>query len=111
MHRHRIGRGEHRRTVRDLRRALTPRGIGAVAGFTTLGGLLQILLQGSWGGQSVATYMAKPNQADLQIISELLASDKVKPVLDRTFPLAKTAEAIRYLETARARGKVVITMD
>lgn len=98
------------RSVADLRRALTAQGICAVAGFTSLTGLLQIVLLGSWGGQPVSSFLAQPNQADLQTIADLLASAKVRSVIDRCYPLAETAEAIRYLETGRARGKVVITI-
>ncbi len=36
---------------------------------------------------------------------------KVKPVIDRRYPLSETAEAIRYLEEGHARGKVVITVE
>jgi NADPH:quinone reductase-like Zn-dependent oxidoreductase len=35
----------------------------------------------------------------------------VKPVIDRCYKLSDAAEAIRYLETGHARGKVVVTMD
>ena len=35
----------------------------------------------------------------------------VRPVIDRTYPFAETAEAMRYLESGRARGKVVVTME
>ncbi|MEZ4683214.1 MAG: zinc-binding dehydrogenase [Caldilineaceae bacterium] len=98
------------RSVADYRRALTPQGICAVAGFTTLARILQVVLLGSWGGQPVSTFLANPNQADLLVIKELLESGKVKPVLDRCYPLAETADAIRYLETSRARGKVVINV-
>jgi NADPH:quinone reductase-like Zn-dependent oxidoreductase len=52
----------------------------------------------------------KPNQQDLAFMKELLASGRVVPVIDRYYPLSETAEAMRYLETAHARGKVVITM-
>jgi NADPH:quinone reductase-like Zn-dependent oxidoreductase len=41
----------------------------------------------------------------------LLEAGKVVPVIDRCYPLSETPEAIRYLETGRARGKVVITVD
>jgi NADPH:quinone reductase-like Zn-dependent oxidoreductase len=99
------------RAVADLRRALTPQGICAVAGFTSLSGLLQLALLGSWGGQPVSSFLAQPNQADLQTIAELLASGSVRSVIDRTYPLAETADAIRYLETGRARGKVVIVVE
>lgn len=99
------------RSVADLRRALTPQGICAVAGFTTLPRIIQVALLGSWGGQRVSSFLAQPNQADLQTINELLASGKVRPVIDRQYSLAQTAEAVRYVETGRARGKVVITVD
>jgi NADPH:quinone reductase-like Zn-dependent oxidoreductase len=44
-------------------------------------------------------------------MKELLEAGKVKPVIDRRYPLRATAEAIRYLEEGHARGKVVITVD
>jgi NADPH:quinone reductase-like Zn-dependent oxidoreductase len=55
--------------------------------------------------------IAKPNQKDLVLVKELLEAGKVVPVIDRRYPLAETAEAIRYLEEGHARGKVIITMD
>ena len=53
--------------------------------------------------------VAKPNQKDLMIMKELLEAGKVKPVIDRCYPLSEVADAIRYLEEGHARGKVVIT--
>ena len=98
-------------SVGSLRRALTPQGIGAVAGFTSLAGALQVLLLGSRGQQKISMFLAQPNQDDLLVIKDLLETDKITPVIDRTYPLAQTADAIRYLETSRARGKVVITVE
>jgi NADPH:quinone reductase-like Zn-dependent oxidoreductase len=43
-------------------------------------------------------------------MKELLEAGKVKPVIDRRYPLSETAEAIRYLEQGHAQGKVVITV-
>ncbi len=43
-------------------------------------------------------------------MKELIESEKVTPVIDRTYPLSDTPEAIRYLEEGHARGKVVITV-
>ena len=97
-------------SVGRLRNALTPQGIGAVAGFTSLALVLQVALLGPRGAQKVSMFMAAPNQKDLLTIKELLETGKISPVIDRRYPLAQTAEAIRYLETSRARGKVVITM-
>ena len=98
------------RSVADCRRALTPQGICAVAGFTTMARLFQIILFGSWGGQKMSSFLANPNQKDLLILKELVETGRVVPVIDRTYPLAETAEAIRYLETGRARGKVIIAV-
>jgi len=52
----------------------------------------------------------KPNKDDLQFLKELIEAGKVKPVIDRTYPLREVPEAIRYLEEGHARGKVVITV-
>ena len=54
--------------------------------------------------------LAKPNQKDLVFVKELLEAGKVVPVIERSYPLRETAEAIRYLEEGHARGKVVITV-
>lgn len=95
----------------DYRRALTPQGTGAVAGFTTITRALQVFLLGARGQQKISMFLAKPNQEDLLTIKELIEREEIVPVIDRTYPLAQTADAIRYLETSRARGKVVITVD
>jgi NADPH:quinone reductase-like Zn-dependent oxidoreductase len=55
--------------------------------------------------------MAKLSKEDLVMLRGLLESGKVKPVIDRTYPLSETTEAIRYLELGHARGKVVITVS
>jgi NADPH:quinone reductase-like Zn-dependent oxidoreductase len=51
-----------------------------------------------------------PRHADLLVLKELVESGKLRPVIDRTFPLAETADALRYIEGGHARGKVVVTM-
>ena len=58
----------------------------------------------------VPLFMAKLSKEDLVILQGLLEAGKVKLVIDRTYPLSETAEAIRYLELGHARGKVVITV-
>ena len=104
------------RSVRDLKRALKPNGIGTVAGFTTMSRLLGTALGGLWvtktSGKEIGLMgTAQPNQRDLLVLKELLEAGKVVPVIDRHYPLAETAEAIRYLETGRARGKVIINIQ
>ncbi|MBA3435623.1 MAG: zinc-binding dehydrogenase, partial [Chloroflexi bacterium] len=46
----------------------------------------------------------------LLVLKELIEAGKVTPVIDRTYPLSEAAEAIRYVEPGRAKGKVVITV-
>jgi NADPH:quinone reductase-like Zn-dependent oxidoreductase len=103
------------RSVADYKRALTPQGRCVVAGFTTMPRMFEHMLLGPLrskkGGKKVGIMdTAKPNKADLLVIKELLETGQVAPVIDRTYSLAETADAIRYLETGRARGKVIITV-
>jgi NADPH:quinone reductase-like Zn-dependent oxidoreductase len=55
--------------------------------------------------------MAESNKTDLNFLSELIQSGKVKPVIDKTYKLAELPAAIAYLEQGHARGKVAITVD
>ncbi len=55
--------------------------------------------------------IAKLNQEDLILVKELLEAGKVKPVIDRRYPLSETAEALRYLEEGHAMGQVVIEVQ
>jgi NADPH:quinone reductase-like Zn-dependent oxidoreductase len=103
------------RSVADYQRALRPHGICVIAGFTTLARLFEHILVGAWvsktGNKKVGLMgVAKPNQPDLLVIKEMLETRKITPVIDCRYPLDQVAEAIRYLETGRARGKVIITV-
>jgi len=104
------------RSVSDYKRALSPNGICAVAGFTNLSHLLRVVILGSWvsitGSKKIGLMeTAKPNHKDLVFIKELIEAGKVKPVIDRPYPLRELAEAYRYLEKKHARGKIVITVE
>ncbi len=61
--------------------------------------------------QDMGMMLADLNQADLTILGDLMQTGKVTPVIDRRYRLQEVPEAIRYLETGRARGKVVITFE
>ncbi|MBE2183684.1 MAG: NAD(P)-dependent alcohol dehydrogenase [Anaerolineae bacterium] len=103
------------RSVGDYRRALKPGGRCVVAGFISFP---RMLTHAIWGGISSKFSdaavgimgSARPNQADLLVIKDLLETGKIVPVIDRHYPLSQTADAIRYLETGRARGKVIINI-
>ena len=62
-------------------------------------------------GPNFGFMLAELNPKDLAFVAELMQSGKVKPVLDRTYTLAQTGEALAYVEAGHARGKVVIDMD
>lgn len=55
--------------------------------------------------------IAKLNQKDLVFVKELLEAGKIKPVIDRRYPLDEVPEAFRYFEEGHAKGKVVITLE
>jgi NADPH:quinone reductase-like Zn-dependent oxidoreductase len=96
------------------KRTLTPKGRyvmtgGSMAQFgqaVLLGPLLSIT-----GNNKMGNMLARPNQRDLGYIKELLEAGKVKPVIDRRYPLREVPEAIRYLGEGHAKGKVVITVE
>ncbi|MBV7336763.1 NAD(P)-dependent alcohol dehydrogenase [Chloroflexi bacterium TSY] len=96
-------------------RALSPNGMCVIVGFSTVVHLFHIVVLGSWisrrGRRKIDMMEVKPNGEDLMFLKELLDVGKIAPVIDRRYPLHEVAEAIRYLETGRARGKVVITME
>jgi NADPH:quinone reductase-like Zn-dependent oxidoreductase len=97
------------RSLSDLRRALTPNGtlVLAAGSFTSLIGALVL---SRVGRQRMLPFLATLSKKDLVTLKELIEAGRVTPVVDRTYPLSEAPEAIRYLETKHARGKVIITM-
>jgi NADPH:quinone reductase-like Zn-dependent oxidoreductase len=72
--------------------------------------LLKMLVIAPVVSQKVTFFIAQQRKEDLAVLCELLETGKVTPVVDRVYPLAEVPEAMRYLETRHARGKVVITI-
>jgi NADPH:quinone reductase-like Zn-dependent oxidoreductase len=60
--------------------------------------------------QEVGFMLADVNKNDLTYLADLVQSGKLKVVIDKTYPLSQLPDAMRYLETGRARGKVVVTV-
>lgn len=102
-------------SLAEYKRALASEGVCVIVGFKSLGRMFSHLIFGSLKpkpGQKRAGIMGTvaPSKQDMETLRQLLESGKIKTVIDRCYPLHETAEAIRYLETGRARGKVVITV-
>lgn len=107
------------RALSDMRRVLTPTGICVLIGgggpdanpwVGPLVAPIKALLYSPFVSQSFGMMLARETQADLQVLSEMMQSGKVTPVVDRRYPFDQAIEALRYLETGRARGKVIVTM-
>ena len=67
-------------------------------------------LKSKKGGKTFGNMAVKSSQANLLLMKELLEAGKVVPVLDQRFSLSQVPDAIRYLETGSAKGKVVINV-
>jgi NADPH:quinone reductase-like Zn-dependent oxidoreductase len=101
------------RSIFDYRRALSPGG-NYVATGGEMAQIFQPMLLGplaSSGGRKMTNLAMKPNKKDLTVIKELIEAGKVTPVIDKSFPLGKLPEALRYYGEGRSRGKVVITVE
>ncbi len=104
------------RSISDLRRILRPGGTlvlcGATRGrwiaplFHPMAGALRSKLL----GQRIRVYVAEDRKEDFLALKELIEAGKIRPAVDRTYPLAQAAEAMGYLESGKAQGKVVITV-
>jgi NADPH:quinone reductase-like Zn-dependent oxidoreductase len=100
------------RSIWVYRRTLIPTGRYVMSGGSNrqlrealfLGPLLSI------GGQRLGNMLAKPNQSDLLVLKDLVEAGKVRPVIDRCYQLSEVSEAIRYLETGHASGKLVVVI-
>ena len=97
------------RSIFEIKRALSPKGIYVIIGGSTI---LQFVFLGpliSMTGKKMGLLMHKTNK-DLAFIKKLVEEGKIKSVIDKRYPLSKVAEAFRYFGEGHAKGKVVITV-
>lgn len=105
------------RGLRELRRALTPRGRLVIAGGETnglwLGGAdrqLRAQMFSPFTGQRLGTFISSEHADGLRDLTVLIDAGTLAPVVDRVYPLAETAAAIRHLLAGRATGKVALAL-
>ncbi|PPK97217.1 NADPH:quinone reductase-like Zn-dependent oxidoreductase [Kineococcus xinjiangensis] len=103
------------RPVAQLRRVLTPTGtvvfIGGEHGGPWTGGIQRQVLASArspFVRHRLAMFVSRESTADLQALAGLAGLGALRPVVDRTFPLAEAAKAMGHLEAGHARGKVVV---
>lgn len=110
------------RRLRRLRRALTPTGTLLANGggspghvFGAMGSMLRLVAVNTCVRQRLVPILpsppAGPTQEDLLAVTALIEAGQLTPVVDRTYPLADTAEGVRHVERGHARGKAVITVS
>ena len=102
----------------ERRQILNPNGICVMAGIGGAGwrdgfvkrllGELNAYVRSRFVTQKFIAYIAEFNQKDMRLLGDLMQSGKMTPVIDRTYKLSETADALRYLEQGHARGKIVI---
>jgi NADPH:quinone reductase-like Zn-dependent oxidoreductase len=101
-------------SIFDYWRALTPNGMYVMIGGSAAQ-LFQALLLAPFlnlfGSKKMLGMMTRPFLEDLVVLKDLLETGKMVPVIDRCYPLAKTAEAVRYVMEGHPRGMVIITID
>jgi NADPH:quinone reductase-like Zn-dependent oxidoreductase len=108
------------RGVLEVRRTLKPEGKLILIGgggpdaspwFGAFKAPIKALVISWFVDQDLAMFISHSSAEDLAILAGLMQEGVIRPVIDRTYPFAKAAEAMRYLESGRARGKVIVTME
>jgi len=102
----------------DYRRVLADRGRFVIIGSNNdgayLGPMADALKAGIYDpfvSQEFSFMMSELKPEDLSMLAGMMAEGKIRSVIDRTYRISELPEAIRYLETGRARGKVVVEFD
>jgi len=102
----------------DYRRVLTDEGRFVIIGSNNdgdyLGPMADAIKAGiydSFVSQGFGFMMSEMKPEDLTTLRDMMAEGKIRSVIDRTYKFSEVPEAIRYLETGRARGKVVVKFE
>jgi NADPH:quinone reductase-like Zn-dependent oxidoreductase len=110
-----IDAGGYRRW-RDLRRLVAPGGTLVAVGpgrGDWVGPIVHVvtaIIRTKLGKERYRPFLAKYSFDDMNTLRDLAEARKIHPVIDRTYPLEATGEAVRYLESGAVRGKVVVTV-
>jgi len=95
------------RSILDYKRVLRPGGIYVMAG-----GSIAQMFQSAFVhavARNMTSMMARVEQRDLLILKDCIEAGKIRPFIDKRYPLSETAAALWYLKKGLAKGKIVIT--
>jgi len=99
------------RAFSEYRRALNPTGrLIPNSGHAGMSYVIGSALRSVFMQQQGRPFLSTPNQADLLALKALIEDGKLAPVIDRTYPLSETADALAYIGEGHARGKVIISV-
>jgi NADPH:quinone reductase-like Zn-dependent oxidoreductase len=100
------------RSFADCRRVLTPQGVHLPnTGHAGMSYVLKAYLLSALMRQHMAPFMAEPGPEDILFLNEMIEAGKVKPVIDKVYPMSEAKDAFWYLEREHAQGKVVIKVE
>jgi NADPH:quinone reductase-like Zn-dependent oxidoreductase len=96
----------------SYKKILAPRGTLMVVGGGSMSLLLQVMTIGRWlsktEGRTIGFVPAKVNRQDLEFLSKLAVENKLRPVVEKVYPLNEACEAVHHVARGHTRGKVVI---
>jgi len=105
-------------SLSDLRGALTPTGTLVPNGggfdnrwFASGGRVIRANVLKRSVDRRLRPFLLSPKLEDLVVLKELIEAGKITPVMDRTYPLSETPQAIGHVGEGHAQGKVAITME
>ena len=101
--------GNH--SLTDCRGVLTPQGVHIPnSGHSGMSYVINAFVASIFIRQQGAPFVSMPKTEDLEALKELIETGKITPVIDRTYPLSETPQAMSYVGKGHARGKVVISV-
>jgi NADPH:quinone reductase-like Zn-dependent oxidoreductase len=105
------------RSLADLRRVLTPTGMLVPNGggfdnhwFASAGRLIRAMVSFRFSSQRLGRFLVAQKREDLVVLKELIEAGRLTPVIDRTYALSESAEAMGRMGDGHPSGKIVISV-
>jgi NADPH:quinone reductase-like Zn-dependent oxidoreductase len=70
----------------------------------------QMMIGSFLGSKKAKTHFTKPNDGDLAFLCSLVEQEKLKPVIEKCYPLEQIVEAHQHIESGRTKGKIVLRL-